>query len=73
MILQSNLHKTIEKGEFSLDFVASDGELVHVERAICTSWHSRGRTMNIKILPSNEIRTIRRCTIVAFNDEEVAI
>jgi len=29
--------------------------------------------MNIKFLDSKEIRTIRRCTIIAFNDQEVAL
>jgi hypothetical protein len=73
MILLSNLHKFVEKGSFSIAFVAEKGEIIVVKEAICTSWHSKGRTMNIKILASGEIRTIRRCTIIAFNDQEVAL
>jgi len=73
MILLSNLHKIVEKGSFSIAFVAEEGNIVMAKEAICTSWHSRGRTMNIKINPSDEIRTIRRCTIIAFNDEEIAL
>ena len=73
MILANNLHKMVERGEFSIAFVAADGNIVTCQRAICTSWHSKGRTMNIKFLDSQEIRTVRRCTIIAFNDEEIAL
>ncbi len=73
IILINQLHKLIEHGEFSIGFVAESGEIIHAKRAICTSWHSAGRTMNIKFLDSKEIRTIRRCTIIAFNDQEVAL
>jgi hypothetical protein len=73
MVLLSNLHRFVERGTFSLTFVAESGEVVHLPEAICTSWHSRGRTMNVKLLASNQVRTIRRCTVIAFNDEEVAL
>lgn len=73
MILLSNLHRLVEKGAFSIAFVAESGEVVACPNAICTSWHSRGRTMNIKFISSQEVRTIRRCTVIAFNDEEVAL
>ena len=73
MILVNVLHKMVEKGEFSIAFVAEAGNIVICQRAICTSWHSSGRTMNIKFLESKEIRTIRRCTIIAFNDEELCL
>jgi len=73
MILLSNLHKFVEKGSFSIAFVAEKGEIVAVKEAICSSFHSKGRTMNIKIPISNQVRTIRRCTIIAFNDQEVAL
>lgn len=73
MILASELHKFVEKGEFSIAFVAEAGYIVKCDRAICTSWHSYGRTMNIKFLDSKQIRTVRRCTIIAFNDEELAL
>ncbi|HNX87705.1 MAG TPA: hypothetical protein PKH58_01370 [Paludibacteraceae bacterium] len=73
MILANNLHKLVEKGEFSIAFIAEEGNIVTCDRAICTSWHSSGRTMNIKFLVSKQIRTIRRCTIIAFNDEELVL
>ena len=67
----SKLHEVIEKGEFSLEFVSERGELVKVKKAICTTFHSKGKTLNIKMLPSNEVRTIRRVTITKFNGKEV--
>ncbi len=73
IILINNLHRLVEHGEFSIAFVAKAGNIVLAKRAICTSWHSSGRTMNIKFLDSLEIRTIRRCSIIAFNDQEVAL
>lgn len=73
MVLLSNLHVLVEKGEFSIAFVKQSGEIVKTQRAICTSWHSRGRNLTLKFLESQEIRTIRRCTIIAFNDEEVCL
>jgi len=73
MILLSNLHKVIEKGFFAIAFVKENGEIVKVQKALLTSWHSKGRTLRIKILPSMEVRSIRRCTIIAFNDQEVCL
>lgn len=67
----SNLHLVVEKEEFSLEFVSQKGELIEVEKAICTSFHSAGTTMNIRVLPSEEPRTIRRVTITKFNGKEV--
>ncbi len=52
---------------FSLKFVkASTGEIVTVDSATLTSSHHSG-TMNIKILPSNQIRKITLALIVEFN------
>jgi len=73
IVLMNTLHKMVEHGEFSMVFVEKSGAQVYVKRAICTNWHSRGRTMNIKFLESGEIRTVRRCTIIAFNDLEVCL
>lgn len=73
LILINTLHRMVEHGEFSLKFVAESGEIIHAKRCICTSFHSKGRTMNIKFIPSGEVRTVRRCTIIAFNDTEVAL
>lgn len=67
----STLYTVAEKGEFSLEFVAEKGNKVKVEKAICPSFHSAGKTMNIKLIPSDEVRTIRRVTITKFNGKEV--
>jgi hypothetical protein len=73
MLHISQLHKLVEHGEFSLNFVSTDGQNVHVQRCICSSFHSSGRTMNIKFCDSEEIRTVRRCTVTSFNREEVVL
>ncbi|HMM12458.1 MAG TPA: hypothetical protein PKE03_10230 [Bacteroidales bacterium] len=73
MVLLSNLHKMLERGTFSISFVAEDGRIITMNNVILTSWHSKGRTINVKSLTSKEIRTIRRCTIVRYNDEEVCL
>jgi hypothetical protein len=73
MLHISQLHKLVEKGEFSIVFVASEGYKVSTDRAICTSFHSLGRTMNIKFCDSEQIRKIRRCTIISFNGQEVCL
>lgn len=71
MIHLSQLHKLVENDEFSMKFVKEDGSIVVIDRCVCSSWYSRGRTMNIKLLPSNQTRKINRCTITEFNGEEV--
>lgn len=73
MILLSSLHKIAAKGTFSISFVADDGRIIRMDNVILTSFHSAGRTLNVKSLTSKQVRTIRRCTIVAFNNEEVAL
>jgi len=56
---------------FSLTFVAKNGELVTVDECRCTSFHSSGKTMNIRIPASGQIRKVNRKTVTAFNGEEV--
>jgi hypothetical protein len=73
MILLSNLHKVIEKGIFAIAFVKEDGSIVKIQEAVCTSWHSKGRIFRIKIISSGEIRSIRRCTVISYNDQEVCL
>ena len=75
MLHISQIHKLVEPAgtEFSVKFVAEKGNMVQAAKAVCTSFHSTGRTMNIKFLPSGEIRTVRRCTITEFNKEEVVL
>ena len=73
MIHISEIHKIVEHGEFSLQFIATTGEVVEGKRCVCTSFHSDGRTMNIKFCDSGQIRKVRRCTLIAINDKEVAL
>jgi hypothetical protein len=59
--------------DFSLVFIDREGEKIVAKRCICTSWFSRGRTMNIKFLESGEIRKIRRVSIIEFNGQKVVL
>lgn len=61
------------QGEISIKWVAADGEIISVEKAVPTSFHGDGDTMNIKIIPSGEIRTVNRNTIIEINNEEVIL
>jgi hypothetical protein len=73
MIHISEVHRIVERGEFSLRFVATTGEVIEAKRCICSSFHSDGRTMNIKFCDSGQIRKVRRCTIISINQQEVAL
>lgn len=75
MLHISQINKLVEPAgtEFSIKFTAKEGNEVFAKKAVCTSFHSNGRTMNIKFLPSGEIRKIRRCTITQFNKQEVVL
>lgn len=58
--------------EFSLQYCKrSTGELVDYPRAVLTSWHSDGSTVNV--LPAGETspRKIRRCLITRINGLKV--
>lgn len=58
--------------EFSLQYCKrSTGELVDYPRAVLTSWHSGGSTVNV--LPAGETspRKIRRCLITRINGLKV--
>ena len=66
--------KGIKQKAFSLKFVKiSTGEVIHIVDCVCTSQYANGRSMNVKILGSAEIRTIRTITIIEFNGHEVRI
>jgi hypothetical protein len=73
MLHISQLHKKVEKGEFSIRFIGKDGHEVFGERCICTSFHSAGRTLNLKFCDSEQIRKVRRVSIIEFNGEEVVL
>ena len=71
MIHESKLFELVQAHKsFSLRFVTADGELVTVDECSCTSFHSAGKTMNIK-LSNGQFRTVNRKTVTAFNGEEV--
>jgi uncharacterized beta-barrel protein YwiB (DUF1934 family) len=73
MIFLSDIHKLVEKGEFSIEFVKQDGTIVKGERCICTSFYSDGATLNLKFCDSEQTRTIKRVSIIKWNDEEVVL
>jgi hypothetical protein len=73
MLHISMLHTLVEKGEFSLKFIEKSGAIITGQRCICTSFHSSGRTLNLKFCDSGEIRKIRRVSIIEFNGQEVAL
>lgn len=58
--------------EFSIQFCKkSTGELVTYERAVLTSFHSSGSTINILQAGESTPRKIRRCLITRFNHYKV--
>ncbi len=72
MIHESKIFELIQVHPvFSLTFVSASGELVKAENCQCTSFHSSGKTMNIKLAGSGLIRKVNRKTITNFNGQEV--
>lgn len=58
--------------EFSLQYCKrSTGELVTYERAVLTSFHSAGSTINILPAGEGSPRKIRRCLITRINNLKV--
>jgi hypothetical protein len=78
-IKQSELWEKMEQKDtngvpvpFSLVFVKkSTGAIVHVPKCTCTSIHSKGSTVNIKLDGETHPKTIRKCLIIAFNGASV--
>jgi hypothetical protein len=71
MIHLSQICKLVENREFSMTFVAKDGAVTECSKCRLTSFHGKGRTLNIKLLQSGEIRKVRRCTIIKLDGIEV--
>lgn len=69
----SYLHTAVTRGEFSLKFVAEDGQVISIPRCVCTSFHSAGRTLNIKLCDSGEIRKVVRLSIIELNGKQLYI
>lgn len=59
------------KGTFSITWVAEDGRKIFVPEAAVTSFHSKGKTLNIKCLASGQIRKVVRLSIIELNGMEV--
>lgn len=58
--------------EFSLEYCKkSTGELVTYERAVLTSLHSAGSTVNVLPAGESSPRKIRRCLITRINGLKV--
>lgn len=58
--------------EFSIEFCKkSTGALVVYERAVLTSFHSAGSTINVLPVGEDTPRKIRRCLITRFNHFKV--
>ena len=77
-IHQSKLTEIMERRkdgrpmEFSLEYCKkSTGELVTYERAVLTSVHSAGSTVNILPTGESSPRKIRRCLITKINGLKV--
>ncbi|MEG0468253.1 MAG: hypothetical protein RR551_08275 [Mucinivorans sp.] len=73
MIHISKLRKLIERGEFSLTFVAKDGNIVTIANCVVSSWHTLGDTFNIVLPTSEQVRTINKFTIISVNNQELYI
>lgn len=74
MIHYSKIHELVDVVPvFSIGWVAESGEKIYVRKATCTSFHSSGETLNIKIIDSGLIRKVNRITITEFNGEEVFV
>lgn len=77
-IHQSKIWKLMEKRlngipvEFSIQYCKkSTGELVTYGRAVLTSFHSNGSTINVLPAGEDTPRKIRRCLITRFNNLKV--
>lgn len=57
--------------QFSLQWVSERGELIDAPECVCSSFHSSGKTMNVLLLPSRQVRKVNRKTITAINGKEV--
>ena len=70
----SMINKLVRNGEvFSFKFVDRKGIIIEGKECVCTSFHSAGRTMNVKWLQSELFRKVRRCSIVEFDGLEVVL
>lgn len=74
MIHVSKIHTLVETiKEFSIKWISEGGEIISCDRCVSTSFHGKGNTFNVMLLPSREIRTVNRYTLLEFNGEEVVL
>lgn len=74
MIHASKLCELVEVHKsFQIAWVSTSGEVIAVEGASCTSFHSSGETFNIRVAASGEIRKVNRLTVIEFNHEKVIL
>lgn len=74
MIHVSKLFEVVQAiKQFSLQWVSEKGELITVDECVCTSFHSSGKTMNVMLLPSRQVRKVNRLSITNFNGQEVFV
>lgn len=72
MIKESKLFEVVQAHEtFSIEWVSAKGELVKADGCRCTSFHSSGKTMNVKLANSGLIRKVNRKSVTKFNGQEV--
>lgn len=58
--------------EFSIEFCKkSTGELVTYKKAVLTSVHSKGSTVNIMEVGDSTPKTIRKCLITKINNLKI--
>lgn len=67
----NELH-TLDDGKttFDLEFIKISGEVRQVKNCLCTSFHSRGLTINIKYPGNKQPIKIRRCQIQKINGKK---
>ena len=74
MIHVSKIFEIVQTQQtFSLQWVSASGELVTANGCRCTSFHSSGNTMNIRMANSGLVRKVNRKTVTKLNGQEVFV
>ena len=72
MIKENKIFEVVETLKtFSLEWVSKEGELVKVDECTLTSFHSDGKTMNVRLANSGQFRKVNRKTVTKINGQEV--
>jgi len=60
--------------EFSFTYISKKaGEIIVCPRAVCTSSNFERRTIKVKFVQSQEIRSLRSVLLIEFNEQEVML